>query len=191
VVSLTPRTPLVVGPADSAAGGTLLTGKIRIRSAPQLSGCRQHPEVLISQFMGLHRRHVLPHPPSPRLAGIPPPWLTCTAPLLPTPPRLLLQSILQGLNGPLLPNTSVAKALTAAVAKTTTESATTGRKLLQGGRGNSGSSSQRNNMWATKNTQSAIRAAASGRTPASYATAAGSRNARNAASRCVNCSWKF
>lgn len=119
---------------------------------------------------------------------------------------MLLQSILQGLTGPLLPNTAVAKALGASAPKTTEdskaldapapktteESAKSGRKLLQGGgRGNSGSSSQRNNMWAMKNTQSAIRAAASGRTPASYATASGSRNARSAGSRCVNCAWKF
>jgi uncharacterized surface protein with fasciclin (FAS1) repeats len=96
------------------------------------------------------------------------------------------KSILQGVSGALVPNTAVAKTLGAAAPATTTESGKTGRKLLQERAG-----SQQNNMWAMKNTQSAIRAAASGRTPASYATSSGSRNARVAGSRCVNCSWKF
>jgi hypothetical protein len=43
------------------------------------------------------------------------------------------------------------------------------------------------NSWTAQNTQSAIRAAAVGNIPASYATAAGSRNAQLAAGGCVNC----
>lgn len=121
--------------------------------------------------------------------------------LVSTPPLPLLlhtmQSVLQGINAPLVPNTAVAKVLGAAAdaAKTTTEkapaakpadaTASTGRKLLQRSR-----SGQRGNNWAAQNTQSAIRAAAAGKTPVSYATAAGSRNAWNAGRRnCVNCFW--
>jgi len=101
-----------------------------------------------------------------------------------------VQSVLQGIDGPLVPNTAVAKVLGGG-AKTADEKASAGRRLMQGGRGGvSGSSSgsaQKNSMWAAQNTQSAIRAAASGRAPASYATARGSRNARNANQRCANC----
>jgi hypothetical protein len=43
------------------------------------------------------------------------------------------------------------------------------------------------NTWTAQNTQSAIRAAAAGTIPASYATAAGSRNAQLAGGGCVNC----
>lgn len=108
------------------------------------------------------------------------------------------QSILQGIDAPLLPNTAIAKALGVSdTPKTAKEggAAANGRKLLQGGgRGSgrsSGSGSQRNNVWAAQNTQAAIRAAAKGRTPASYATASGSRNAHAAGSRCVNCvNWQ-
>lgn len=103
------------------------------------------------------------------------------------------QSVLQGIDAPLVPNTAVAKLLGAAdAAKTAAEKGPqpTGRKLLQGGRGGGGSRTDKLNNWAAQNTQSAIRAAASGRAPASFATAAGSQNARNANRRCANCvSW--
>lgn len=107
-----------------------------------------------------------------------------------------MQSVLQGVDAPLVPNTAVAKVLGASAdaAKTTTEKAaakpadakaSTGRKLLQRSR-----SANRGNNWAAQNTQSAIRAAAAGRAPVSYATAAGSRNAWNAGrANCVNCFW--
>lgn len=100
-----------------------------------------------------------------------------------------VQSILQGVDAPLVPNTAVAKVLEATNdAKTAAEQGPkasdnkSGRKLLQRSR-----SAGRNNNWSAQNTQSAIRAAAAGRTPVSYATTAGSRNARNANRRCVNC----
>jgi IS5 family transposase len=104
-----------------------------------------------------------------------------------------VQSILQGLDAPLVPNTAVAKVLEAANnAKTAAgqgpkaADSKSGRKLLQRSR-----SASRNNNWSAQNTQSAIRAAAAGRTPVSYATAAGSRNARNANRGCVNCvNWR-
>jgi hypothetical protein len=107
--------------------------------------------------------------------------------LLLLPLLLCLQSILQGVDAPLVPNTAVAKLLGA--------SDKAGRKLLQGGRGSGGGGSRgrgdRNNIWAAQNTQAAIKAASSGRTPARYAAAAGSRNARNAGARCVNCvNWR-
>lgn len=90
---------------------------------------------------------------------------------------------MQGIDGPLVPNTAVAKLLGGG-AKTADERASTGRRLMQGTRSGAG---QKNAMWAAQNTQNAIRAAASGRAPASYATARGSTNARNANQRCVNC----
>lgn len=117
-----------------------------------------------------------------------------------------VQSVLQGLDAPLVPNTAVAKVLetgaTAAgggntAAATTTKTAeekgaskpqadtnksTNGRKLLQRHR-----TANRGNNWSAQNTQSAIRAAASGRVPASYATARGSQNARGGNRGCVNC----
>jgi hypothetical protein len=108
--------------------------------------------------------------------------------LLLLPLLLCLQSILQGVDAPLVPNTAVAKLLGA--------SDKAGRKLLQGGRGSGGGGGSRgrgdrNNIWAAQNTQAAIKAASSGRTPARYAAAAGSRNARNAGARCVNCvNWR-
>lgn len=103
------------------------------------------------------------------------------------------KSILQGLDAPLVPNTALAKVLGAANnAKTAAEQgpkvadSKSGRKLLQRSR-----SASRNNNWSAQNTQSAIRAAAAGRTPVSYATAAGSRNAHNANRGCVNCvNWR-
>lgn len=98
------------------------------------------------------------------------------------------QSILQGIDAPLLPNTAIAKALgVSGTPKTANEggAAANGRKLLQGG----GSRSQRNTYFAAQNTQAAIRAAAAGRTPVSFSTASGSRNARAAGQRCVNCVW--
>jgi hypothetical protein len=108
-----------------------------------------------------------------------------------------LQSVLQGIDAPLVPNTAVAKVLGAApAANTATEKApapkpansATGRKMLQrsGGSGG-GSRNDRANNWSAMNTQSAIRAAASGRAPSSYATASGRRNAANANRRCTNC----
>jgi hypothetical protein len=112
---------------------------------------------------------------------------------------LSLQSILQGVDAPLVPNTAVAKLLGATDAPKAASDSKTGRKLMQGGgRGSGGGGGggsrgrgDRNNIWAAQNTQSAIRAAASGRTPASYASSAGSRNARNAGARCVNCvNWR-
>lgn len=118
-------------------------------------------------------------------------------PLLPL--LLPLQSILLGIDGPLVPNTAVAKALGAGdAAKTTTEKAaaakpaenkaTSGRKLLQrsGGAGG-GSRNDRAGNWSAMNTQASIRAAATGRAPASYATAAGRSSAQQAGRRCVNC----
>jgi hypothetical protein len=98
-----------------------------------------------------------------------------------------VQSVLQGIDAPLVPNTAVAKVLGATpAANTATEAApkpatsNAGRKLLQRSR-----SANRGSNFAAQNTQSAIRAAAAGRTPVSYATRAGSNKARNA--RCVNC----
>lgn len=109
-----------------------------------------------------------------------------------------VQSVLQGIDAPLVPNTAVAKVLGAApAANPATEKApapkpagsTSGRKLLQRGGGSSGGGSRndRANNWSAMNTQSAIRAAASGRAPSSYATASGRRNAANANRRCTNC----
>jgi hypothetical protein len=103
-----------------------------------------------------------------------------------------MQSILQGVDAPLVPNTAIAKLLGAADAPKAASDSKAGRKLMQGGgRGGGGGGSRgrgdRNNIWAAQNTQAAIRAAASGRRPASYASVAGTRNARNAGARCVNC----
>jgi len=93
------------------------------------------------------------------------------------------KSVIQGIDGPLVPNTAVAKVLGGG-AKTADEKASTGRRLMQGNRGGA---AQKNSMWGAQNTQAAIRAAASGRAPASYATTRGSSTARNANQRCVNC----
>lgn len=124
------------------------------------------------------------------------------------------KSVLQGVDAPLLPSTPAARALVAAAAepKQTTSKpdskdkeedgekkkqaskeeeakSATGRKLLQGGRAGGGSRTRggANNLHAAMNTQAAIKRAATGRVPASYATAAGSRNARAASANCVNC----
>lgn len=116
----------------------------------------------------------------------------------PMPCLFALQSILQGIDAPLVPNTAIAKALGADAAKTTTEKAAassakpadnkSGRKLLQrSGSAGGGSRNDRAGNWSAMNTQASIRAAASGRAPASYATAAGRTNANNAGRRCVNC----
>uniref|UniRef100_A0A383W7G9 FAS1 domain-containing protein n=1 Tax=Tetradesmus obliquus TaxID=3088 RepID=A0A383W7G9_TETOB len=95
------------------------------------------------------------------------------------------QSIIQGINGILAPNTGVVQLLA------NSNSAGTGRRhrrrrLLQASRSRSTRQSKAN-TWTAQNTQSAIRAAAVGNIPASYATAAGSRNAQLAAGGCVNC----
>jgi hypothetical protein len=127
---------------------------------------------------------------------LPQPQATSDCPVVcvyPTYTPVHVQSILQGVDAPLVPNTAVAKALGAASdAKTAAEQGPktadtkSGRKLLQRSR-----SAGRNNNWSAQNTQSAIRAAAAGRTPVSYATAAGTRNARNANRGCVNCvNWQ-
>jgi hypothetical protein len=98
-------------------------------------------------------------------------------------------------NGPLVPNTAVAKALAGGDAKTATEKAPaaasnkpSGRKLMQGNSGGgSRSRGAANAQWAAQNTQDAIRAAASGRRPVSYATAAGTRSTHAVSSNCINC----
>lgn len=84
------------------------------------------------------------------------------------------KSMIIALDAPLLPNIP-------AVAKLT--GASGGRKLLQRSRGTQRSHS---NNWSAQNTQRAIRAAASGNIPVSYATRAGVRNAQFAGS-CPNC----
>lgn len=82
------------------------------------------------------------------------------------------KSVLMSLDAPLLPKIPAVAKLTAA--------SSSGRKLLQRSR-----SSRRDSNSAATNTQAAIRAAARGTVPVSYATSAGSRNAQRAG--CVNC----
>lgn len=87
-----------------------------------------------------------------------------------------LQSIILALDQPLLPSFVIAKNLLAAA-----KLGGTGRRLLQSNR-----RSHANN-WSAQNTQRAIRAAARGDIPVSYATRAGTRNAQLARGGCVNC----
>ncbi|KAF8059748.1 hypothetical protein HT031_005156 [Scenedesmus sp. PABB004] len=98
------------------------------------------------------------------------------------------KSIVQGINNILRPNDAALAPLFSG-GGAAPASGQAGRHLLQRHRGGGAARSHANN-WGAQNTQRAIRAAARGDIPVSYATRAGSRNAQLARGGCANC-WRW